>query len=247
MSIAVKGSNDLVLNADNRSALVELSGMMAQAQGAVPAWLIGNQGGCFAIAMQAASWNMNPFIVAQKSFQIKGNIGYEAQLVNAVVCASGSITSRFKYDFVGDWASKQNAGVRVGAILLGEREITWGHIHYLADVAVKNSPLWKTNPQQQIGYLATKNWARMYTPDALLGVYSKDELEGDETVIISKEEETEKVVAAKKAIAGCPDSEYLDKLIDWIAGFDDSDKAVLQPLINELKDRFQPIVEEFDI
>ena len=44
-------------------------------------------------------------------------------------------------------------------------------------VTVKNSPLWKTNPKQQMGYLQARNWARLYAPGALLGVYTTDELE----------------------------------------------------------------------
>jgi hypothetical protein len=35
--------------------------------------------------MQAAQWGMNPFAVAQKTHVVNGTLGYEAQLVNAVV------------------------------------------------------------------------------------------------------------------------------------------------------------------
>jgi hypothetical protein len=65
---------------------------------------------------------------------------------------------------------------RVGAVIRGESGITWGEWISAATVQVKNSPLWKTNPKQQLGYLQVKNWARMYTPGAILGVYSDDEL-----------------------------------------------------------------------
>jgi type II secretory pathway pseudopilin PulG len=43
-------------------------------------------------------------------------------------------------------------------------------------VTTKNSPLWKTNVKQQMGYLQVKNWARLYCPAAILGVYTADEL-----------------------------------------------------------------------
>lgn len=241
----VKSSNDLVLSSENRGALVEISGMMSQAMGAVPDWLNGNQGGCFAIAMQAASWNMNPFIVAQKSLQIKGKIGYEAQLINAVATASGAIRGRFKYDFVGDWSTKSGAGGRVGAIIAGESEITWGHVHYFSDIQVKNSPLWKSNPQQQLGYLLVKNWVRMYAPDALLGVYSQDELVGisentTPTIVV----ESQQVVAVRKSVAECTNAEYFSQLVAWVDTFTDSDeKAVCVGILDTIRDKYDVIDE----
>ena len=37
------------------------------------------------------------------------------------------------------------------------------------------STQWATDPMQQIGYLAVRKWARRFTPDVLLGVYTPDE------------------------------------------------------------------------
>ena len=42
---------------------------------------------------------------------------------------------------------------------------------------IRNSPLWKSAPKQQLAYLAVKYWARLYCPEVILGVYSTDELE----------------------------------------------------------------------
>jgi len=234
---------ELVLSSKHRQALVEVSGLMAQAQGAVPQWLFGNQGGCFAIAMQAVAWNMSPFAVAQKSHLIRNNIGYEAQLVNAVVCSSGAISGRFKYEYVGDWQHKIGEGCRVGAIIAGEEDVTWGHTHYLSDVKVKNSELWKTNPQQQLSYLVVKAWARLFAPDALMGVYSTDELvafesesESSDTEIVNTE--TSNVTTAKKALNECTDKSYLEKLATWIGGFSDSEQVELKPFLDEKAKEF---------
>jgi hypothetical protein len=124
--------------------------------------------------MQAAQWKMNPFAVAQKTHVVNGTLGYEAQLVNAVVQSSGAISGHFHYEYQGEGA---NVSCRVGAVIRGDKEITWGEWLSAATVTTKNSPLWKTNPKQQLGYLQVKNWARLHTPGAILGVYSDDELE----------------------------------------------------------------------
>ena len=133
-----------------------------------------------AVIMQAARWGMDPYQVASKTHVVSGNLGYEAQLVNAVVSSSDAISGRFHYEYSDkEWKDDKDptAWVRVGAILKGESEIQWGEKLYPSKVGVKNSPLWKTNAKQQSGYLAIKYWARLYTPAVLLGVYTPDEME----------------------------------------------------------------------
>jgi hypothetical protein len=159
-----------LLQDDNFDKLWRMAEALANSALSVPKELKGNIGDCLAIVTQAMIWGLNPFAVAQKAHVINGKLGYEAQLVNAVVMQSGAIRGSFSYEYNGD-------ACRVGAVLRGESEITWGEWLSAATVTVKNSPLWKTNPKQQMGYLQVKNWARAYCPGALLGIYSADELE----------------------------------------------------------------------
>lgn len=164
---------DIVFD-DNAFARVErIAKLMAAGHSTVPAHLRNNVTDCFAIAMQASAWGMNAFVVAQKTHVINGILGYEAQLVNAVVSSCGAIDGRFHYEYRGEGNSLE---CRVGATIAGESEITWGEWLSIASVTTKNSPVWKTNPKQQMGYLQVKNWARAYVPGALMGVYSDDEL-----------------------------------------------------------------------
>jgi hypothetical protein len=140
----------------------------------IPKELKGNIGDCMAIVTQAMIWGLNPFSVAQKAHVINGKLGYEAQLVNAVVMQSGAIRGSFTYEYRGDGNSLE---CRAGAVLRGESEIRWGEWLSSALVTTKNSPLWKVNPRQQMGYLQVKNWARAFAPGAILGIYSVDELD----------------------------------------------------------------------
>jgi hypothetical protein len=151
--------------------------IMSQGKATMPKHLQNNQADCFAIAVQAEAWGMKPFPVAQKTHLVNGVLGYEAQLVNAVISSSKVITGRFKYEYAGEWKSDTDptACIRCGAIIRGETEITWGEWVFPSRVTTKNSPLWKSAPKQQASYLVVKYWARMYTPDVILGVYSPDE------------------------------------------------------------------------
>lgn len=164
----------MMLDGNTLGALTRFADMMARSAVSIPDHLKGKPADCMAIAMQAAQWGMNPFAVAQKTHIVSGRLGYEAQLVNAVIQASGAIVGSFRYEFDGSGASVR---CRVGAVLRGEQSVTWGEWLSASEVTTKNSPLWKTNPKQQLGYLQVKNWARLYAPGAILGVYTADELE----------------------------------------------------------------------
>lgn len=81
----------------------ELAKMMSTSKVAVPQHFRGSPGDCLAVVMQAAQWGMNPFAVAQKTFSITGTLGYEAQLVNAVIAARAPVTGRIEYEWYGPW------------------------------------------------------------------------------------------------------------------------------------------------
>lgn len=160
-----------MMNPASLQAMQTFADAMSKAAITVPAHFRGKPGDCLAVVMQAAQWGMNPFAVAQKTHVVNGTLGYEAQLVNAVVQQSGAIEGAFSYEY-----SPDGDRCRVGAVIKGQREITWGEWLSASSVTTKNSPLWKTNPRQQMAYLQVKNWARLYAPGAILGVYSDDEL-----------------------------------------------------------------------
>ncbi|WP_210466963.1 RecT family recombinase [Pantoea ananatis] len=163
--------------------LQQFAQIMAEGAATVPQHLRGKTADCLAVTMQAAQWGMNPFAVAQKTHIVNGTLGYEAQLVNAVVSSSSLLASRINYNWSGDWTKcsgkndkSPDLTVTVSAVLRGEaepRELTIS----MAQAGVRNSPLWEQDPKQQLAYLCTKRWARLHAPDVLLGVYTPDELD----------------------------------------------------------------------
>lgn len=162
----------------NMAEAVEFAQLMAKAGPAVRPAFRGNPGMCLAVTMQACRWEMDPFAVAQKAYIVpdKGgneNIAYEAQLIAAVVNTRGPFDDRPWIDFEG---SGQNLRAKVTATIRGEarpRTITTPKV---ADIGVKNSPLWKSDPEQQLSYYALRSFARRWCPEVLLGVYSDEEI-----------------------------------------------------------------------
>jgi hypothetical protein len=150
--------------------------LMAECRTNVPAFLHGSPADCMAVVLQAHRWNMDPFAVAQKTYLVKGGgmLAYESQLVNAVVANSGAVTGPFRYE----WDGTGEAMIcRAGAVLRGDSEITWTNWMAKCQFSPQNSPLWKTNPAQQMAYAQCRNWARLYAPGAILGVYAVDEFD----------------------------------------------------------------------
>jgi hypothetical protein len=79
---------------------------------------------------------------------------------------------------VPDWSfeDEKGLGIKVWATFRGEDEPRMLEL-LLTQVRTRNSTLWAEDPKQQIAYLVTKKWARLFCPDVILGVYTPDEFE----------------------------------------------------------------------
>lgn len=202
-------TSSLVLDGQAFQQIMEVAKVMASGVATVPKHLQKNPADCMAVIMQSMQWKMNPFAVAQKTHVVQGTLGYEAQLVNAVITALAPTKDRLHFEWFGDWSrvigkfregeskskvdedtgekkkyrvpnwtmqDEQGLGVRVWATLKGENEPRVLEL-LLVQARTRNSTLWADDPKQQLAYLATKRWSRLYCPDVILGVYTPDELD----------------------------------------------------------------------
>lgn len=190
----------LVLSAENFESMMRVAEVMSTGKSTIPVHLRNNPGDCMAVIMQSMQWGMNPFAVAQKTHLVSGTLGYEAQLVTAVLNTRAPITGRLQYEWFGPWdrvigkfeikrgdkgeyrvpgwklADEEGCGVRVWATIKGEDAPRVLEL-LLAQARTRNSTLWADDPKQQLAYLASKRWSRLYCPDVILGVYTPEELE----------------------------------------------------------------------
>ncbi len=166
------GSTGAKIAPQNLGEVVKFAEVMCRADIALPQHLRGNAGACMAVAMQALEWQMSPFAVASKSYAVGGRIAYEAQLIAAVVNTRSGIKGRLRYSYEGEG---QSLTCTVTGVLDGD-ECTYTSPP-MGSITTKNSPLWKSDPQQQLGYFAARSWARRHCPEVILGVYDRDEAE----------------------------------------------------------------------
>lgn len=212
LPVVATSSASLILDSASMDSMMRLADIMAKGRATIPEHLRGSPADCAAVIMQAIQWRMNPFAVAQKTHLVNGALGYEAQLVNAVIQSSGVTRDRFNYEWYGPWEKiigkskvctapakgtkgaadykkeyqfrvpdydlkdEDGLGVRIWATLRGEAKPRVLEL-LLVQASVRNSPLWATDPKQQLAYLAVKRWTRLYSPDVILGVYTPDELD----------------------------------------------------------------------
>lgn len=83
--------------------MMRLAEVMALGRATLPKHFNGNSADCLAVVMQSMQWRMNPFAVAQKTHLVKGVLGYEAQLVNAVITTCAPVLDRLHYEWFGSW------------------------------------------------------------------------------------------------------------------------------------------------
>jgi len=232
-----KNVAELILFDDNLFDKVQRWGqMMAGSKSMVPRHLQGNPSDCSAVVMQALRWGIDPYACAQKTHVISGTLGYEAQLVNAILLANAPIEGRPKYEKIGDWTKiigkfkwleskktpgqkyqvpdwktedEKGLGVKLSIKMKGEEVQPFELL--LSQATVRNSTLWASDPFQQLCYLAIKRWARLHCPDVIMGVYTPDELEEVQSFTGPDNAKDVTPVAESKAEAFAASNEKVDK------------------------------------
>ena len=207
----------------NADQAMNFARMMAVSSVAVPKHLRGNPGACLAVVIQAIEWRLSPYAVANKSYSVNDRLAFESQLIQAVILQRAPIEGRLKVEYTGDneqrvcrvWATLQNGDV----------------VDYTSPprgrIVPQNSPLWKTDPDQQQFYYSARALCRRHFPDVLLGIYARDELEDsprigpdrarDVTPVKTIAEKLDALTKAQDAVPD-PDDERLVGLVpDFVA------------------------------
>lgn len=166
----------------NGVELMDMANMVSTAGFMVKDIYRGNPGACMGLIAVCAPYGLNPLQVSWKTYKAsKGDdapIAYEAQVIVAMVNASGAVKGGLRYRYEGD--GQDRVCIAYG-VLVGESETLEVRSPKLSQIGVKNSPLWKSDPDQQLAYYTGRAWVRRYKPEMLLGIYDTDEVASIET------------------------------------------------------------------
>lgn len=154
-----------------RAALEDVAALLASGGAMVPKELRGKPEVCLAVAYMAALHGTDPVATASQTYLVGDKIAFMAQYINALV--QRHFAEKPVYTYQGQGATR---AVRVTAKLKSGQVIEYASPQ-LGQISPKNSPLWKTDPDQQLSYMAIRALARRHMPDVLLGIYAVEELQ----------------------------------------------------------------------
>ena len=158
----------------NFSQQVDFAKFMATAGFAVPRHLRQNVGACLAILDMSQRWGFQPYMVARMSYVVNDVLCWEAQLIHAVIERFAPLRNRLRPRYEGEGDERR-------CIVVGHMKGEVEPLDYVSPriggITPKNSPLWKTDPDQQLWYYSSRAWCRRHCPDVLLGIYGRDELQ----------------------------------------------------------------------
>lgn len=146
---------------------------MAKGRASVPAFLKGNEPDCIAVVELAVGLGFQPVQVARLTYEVNGVMSFQSQLLHAVLNKSGMLNGRIEFEFEGE--GDERTCTCVGTFRNGSKPSRYTTAP-LAKISPKNSPLWKTDPDQQMCYLALSRWVKRHCPETFLGCYTREEM-----------------------------------------------------------------------
>jgi hypothetical protein len=163
----------------NLSQAMELSKLLSVAGAGVPLHCRNNPGICLRIVATASRFGIDPFLLADDSYVVTSDktgdsrLAFGAKSIHAMVLRSGVVDGRLEIAFEG-----QGPGLTctVSGRLRGSATVRT-KTATLSDITIKRSPLWQSDPQQQLGYYCVRAWGRLHAPDALMGLLAREDPE----------------------------------------------------------------------
>ena len=178
---------------------MEVAKLMAISGPAIPSFMRGNPGLCYAAVVRAVRWGIDPFFVAEHSYLVnnKGEekVAYDAQIHIAVINARAPLKEMLRFEYLGEgeemkcrvWATFKNETKEKSHISQPLGKLRPAKNEY---GKTKGSPLWDRKPEVQIYYDTSRDWARMYCPHILAGIAFIDEFDPADVKDVTPEKPT---------------------------------------------------------
>ena len=160
----------------NDRDLMDKANTMAQSGLMIKDIFRNNPGACAGLILLCAPYRINPFQASWKCYNVKADapLAFEAQLIIAMINTAAPIVGRLNYTFEGKGPDRV-------CIVTGTDRDSGQVLEYRsprkADITPQNSPLWRSDLDQQLCYYSARAFARRHYPEILLGVYDREEVE----------------------------------------------------------------------
>jgi hypothetical protein len=164
----------------NFAEVVDLAKYMSTSGWAVRKELRQNTGACIAIIDLATRWGFSVWQLARVCYVVNDVLSFESQVIHAIIEKFAPLKQRLRVRYEGEGAHRK-------ATIIGHIKGELDPLEYespeIGSITPKNSPLWKTDPDQQLFYLASQRWCKRYCPDILLGIHDVEQVQDAPSIV----------------------------------------------------------------
>lgn len=181
---AITANTDMSMGVFASSTSFELAQRMAKALSSstiVPKEYQGNVSNALIAVEMAARLHTSPMMVMQNLYVVNGRPAWSSQYIIAMINGSGKYRGELQFELEGKgdslscyaWAEDRGGNKVIGPKITMAMAKAEGWVN-------RNGSKWQTMPEVMIRYRAASFFGRMYCPDMIMGIYSRDEVvEGD--------------------------------------------------------------------
>jgi hypothetical protein len=162
--------------------MARAAAMLSKSQ-IVPQIYQGKPEDCFIAVEMAARMHTSPIFVMQNLYVVKGKPSWAGQACMAMINACGKFRN-VRHVYTGTRGT-ESRGCYVKAERVSDGEEVCGTEVTMALVKAEgwiSNTKWKNMPEQMLGYRAASFFARMYCPEALMGLQTAEEVFDAEAV-----------------------------------------------------------------
>lgn len=153
---------------------------------------------CFIAVELAARMNTSPVFIMQNLYVVKGKPSWAGQACMAMIAACGKFKN-VRHVYTGTKGTGSR-GCYVEAVRISDGELIQGTevtIKMAQDEGWMSNSKWKNMPEQMLGYRAASFFARMYCPEALMGLQTAEEIYDAEPVAMPSTQNLEDAINAE--------------------------------------------------
>src|SRR5882724_1263288 len=162
---------------------MEVAKLMSISGPAIPSFMRGNPGICYAAVVRAVRWGMDPFFVAEQMYPVNNARAPLQKKLWPVYTGEGDSLKCTVYGLPKGQTEPLDYETPTLKKLIEIKGRNDGGY-------VKGSPLYDNDAKQQLWYYGARGFCRRHFPEVLAGIYDRDEFEPVEPKDVTPERET---------------------------------------------------------
>jgi hypothetical protein len=129
---------------------------------------------CFRIVNQALRWGVDPWSIVDDTYVVGGKLCYQSKVVAALINTKAPLQGRLKKSYSGT-EGQDDFTITISGTFTDAKEPS--EVRMSVGYAKTENQLWRKNPRLKLWYSGVIQWAREYTPELIVGIFTDDDAE----------------------------------------------------------------------